>query len=154
MKKIISAVLFSASIVICPISFAAPLISSYQQLLTTLKQGDEVRAILNLAQCTGQDAKSPQVIGGMNFTQFNQHQIKHNDELVPVIATSINMLVESAQYGHAYNYVRLRIFENNTAEVVSAFLNAKDFSVYKQTTFQCQLSNDKQEKGITLYQIT
>lgn len=139
------------------LTFAHTPIENYHSLLEALSKGHEVRAIISLGECHTEGesaAKSSNHIGGMNFTQFNKYQISINNKPTNMIATSINMLVESAQHGPVYNYVRLRVFENNQVEMASMFLHPQDYSVISKTTFQCAISNDNEHHGIRLYDIS
>ncbi len=130
-------------------------IENYQDLYQTLIEGNEVRAIIQLSECHSDsqplEKKPTALAGGLNFSQFNAYQIKINDKPTHIIATSINMLVDSQQHGPAYNYVRLRVFENNQVEIVSMFLKPTDYSTLSKNTFRCALSNKTENRGITLY---
>ncbi len=53
-------------------------------------------------------------IAGLNFTIFNKHQIVINNVTKEMISTSITMLVSHHELGAVYNYVRLRVFADNT----------------------------------------
>lgn len=137
---------------IASVAFAYPVLNHYSALSDALAQGHEVRAILQLGECHTESkhaAKMNDHRGGMNFTQFNQYAISQDGKMIPIIATSVNMLVHSEKYGPVFNYVRLRVLEDGRVTLLSEFLQPQNYSVLSTTTFECNIN-----KGITLYDIT
>ncbi len=137
--------------------FAAPhkAILSYADLLNALSIGNEVRAIINLNNCTSSSTGGNTNAGmsGLNFTQFNQYEILVGQEKRSGVATSITMLVESSRFGHVYNYVRLRVFPDNSAVLTSQFLDPKTFALLSNTTFTCPLTVAGNQGGVNLYNL-
>jgi hypothetical protein len=134
------------------------ILNNYSELLNSLKKGDEVRAIIQFKKCSSplKDTNSPNdVIGSMNFTNFNKYKIQIDKQIKKEgIATSITMLVKTAQNKFVNNYVRLRIFEDNSAEIFSEFLDPTNYSSIKNATFSCHLSNGKDDNAIALYDLS
>jgi hypothetical protein len=138
-------------------AFAAPkLISNYQDLVSNLSKGDEVRAIFLINKCTTDQktANDNNIIAGMNFTQFNKYSIQANNESKNIVATSFSMMTEHSRYGLTYNYIRLRVFEDNSAEILSEYFDPKDFSRLGLIVFNCQLSQEPSQEGVTLYDLS
>lgn len=155
MKKIILCTK-GALLMLFPLAACAqnyPLITNYTDLLNALTKAQEVKGVLALHHCTaveGQAAK--EMYGSFNFTHFNAYEMQENNQKKQVIATSHTLLIETKQFGPVYNYVRLRVFPDNSAEVLSEFLNPATFKVQRQSTYMCKLSDGTIEGGITLYQ--
>jgi hypothetical protein len=156
MKKIIP--LFMGLFIFCsmnPIVFANPhtLLTNYSDLFTAVTEGDAVRAIILLDKCipASQNSEDSQNIAGMNFTTFNAYQIQMGTQKKNVIATSIDMMVEHKTLGPVHSYLRLRIFDDNSVEVFSEYLDPKTYAKLGTFTFNCQLSNGKDNKGVRLY---
>ena len=130
------------------------LISTYDDLLTTLTQGQNVKGILALHECTSQtNVPTPEMYGSLNFNNFNAYEMSEGAQKKKIIATSTTMLIETQQFGPVYNYVRLRIFTDNSAEVTSDFLNPQTFKSEHKSIYACSLSDDKVKGGVTLYRI-
>lgn len=129
------------------------LLNSYAELLATLSKGYNVRAIINLNKCTSTNGSqnANDAIAGMNFTNFNKYQIPVGNQQKNIIATSITLLVQHPILGEVDNYVRLRVFEDNSVEVYSEYLDPKSFTELGSATATCELSDDKNQRSISLY---
>jgi hypothetical protein len=99
-------------------------------------------------------ADSNSVITGMNFTNFSKYQVTIDKQSKNVISTSINMLVEHGKLGTVYNYVRLRIFEDNSAEIFSEYLDPTSYKQLGSTSVNCFISNGHDQNGILLYDLS
>ena len=131
-------------------------LTNYNEIMTALTQGDEVRAIMKLDKCSG-DSNSAAVrgvVGGMSFTNFNKHHLIVAGEEKNVIATSINILIQHSVKGHVNNYVRLRLFEDNTVEIFSEMLEPKTYNQLSAATFHCKLSDGNDQNGVVLYDLS
>ncbi len=154
MKKVLQKGLFLTLMFFAFDGYAVdyPLITTYNDLLTTLTQGKNVKGILALHHCTSENkAQIKEMYGSLNFTHFNAYEMEEGKK---VIATSTTMLIETKQSGPVYNYVRLRIFTDNSAEVLSEFLDPKTFKVQRQSTYACTLSDSKIQGGVNLYNVS
>jgi hypothetical protein len=133
------------------------LITNYSDLLIALSQGDEVRAIIAVNKCTPASDNSKDfndTYGSLNFTNFNKYQLQVNGQSKDVIATSINMLVKNDQLGSVYNYVRLRVFQDGSAELFSQFLNPVTYAQLQSGSFNCHLSNGQDQNAVALYDLS
>jgi hypothetical protein len=154
-KKIYGLMLTVFMLSVSTTAFAAAYknLSNYPELLTALKNGHGVRAIIQINTTPNDIESKHDVIGAMNFTQFNKYPIVTNGQVKNGIATSINMLVQHKKYGFVYDYVRLRVFEDNSAELFSAFLNPKTYAQLQSITFYFQLNDKKAKNKIVLYDL-
>lgn len=135
----------------------AKTITNYADLLSSISQGDSVRAVMFLNKCSVSNkttTNSVDVIAAMNFNIFNKYQVTIGSQQKNTIATSITTLVEHNKYGTVYNYVRLRIFEDNSAEVFSEYLDPTTYKQLGSLTFNCAVSNGNDQNGIVLYNIS
>ncbi len=132
-------------------------ITSYGDLLTTLTQGASVRAIILVNKCSTTNASADiqeDAIAGMNFTVFNKHPITIGKVQKNMIATSISTLIEHGKLGTIYNYVRLRVFDDNTAELFSEYLDPRTYQPLGTMTTHCSISNGHDQNGILLYSVS
>lgn len=131
-------------------------VKTYSQLYRSLESGYEVRAVTDFNKCTVTPANSEAIngsaIGGFNFTQFLKYQIKDSDgNTRDTIATSTSMLVSHPKFGHVYNYVRLRVFPDDSAEISSEIIDPKNFTALSQKIYRCQISNGEDKNGLSLF---
>lgn len=138
---------------------AAParIITNYSDLLNKVSQGDSVRAIMFINKCSmtkSANINPSDIIAGMNFTNFNKYQVYVATQQKNTIATSINTLVEHSALGAVYNYVRLRIFDDNTAEIYSEYLDPTTYKQLGIMTATCEISNGHDQNGILLYDVS
>lgn len=133
------------------------IITNYYDLSSALSQGDTVRAIMTINKCVPASKNSQEpddTLGSLNFTNFNQYKIQANGQMKNVIATSINMLTQSSKFGPVYNYVRLHVFEDGSAEIFSEYLDPKNFAPVQTVTLNCHLSNGADQNAIKLYNLS
>lgn len=155
-KRLILAVIFS-TIGSCVFAANHKLITNYSDLLTALTQGDDVRAIITVNKCTSSSENSKDftdIYASLNFTTFNKYQLQISGQAKDVIATSINMLVKSEQFGNVDNYVRLRVFQDGSAELFSQYLNPTTYAQLQAVSFNCHISNGQDQNAITLYDMS
>ena len=156
-KQTMKWLVFFITLTLSQITLADPhtIISNYSDLLAALAKGNSVRALMTLNKCvsSSHSINSNDTLGGMNFTNFNKYQISIDGQQKNIIATSINMLIEHSKLGTIYNYVRLRIFEDNSAEVFSEYLDPKTYVQLGSASFNCHLSDGKDKNGIVLYDL-
>lgn len=130
----------------------ARIIMNYDDLLSSVKQGDSIRAILLINKCSmTKTINNQEIIAGMNFTNFNKYQVTIGNQQKNTIATSTNTIVEHTKLGTVYNYVRLRIFDDNSAEIFSEYLNPITYKQLGSMTAKCMISNGHDQNGVLLY---
>jgi hypothetical protein len=131
------------------------LITNYNDLLTALTTGHQVKGILALHQCTTNDKPiSNEMYGSLNFNNFNAYEMQEGNAKKKLIATSTSMLIETRDHGPALNYLRLRVFSDNSAELYSEYLNPQTYSKLSEKSYQCKLSDKVTHGGVTLYDIS
>lgn len=150
---------FIFATLVCFTQFAtansSQLLGSYSDLLHAISQGDSIRAIMYVNKCsmTSTSMKVDDVIAGMNFSDFNKYPVSVGNIQKNTIATSIYKLVEHPIFGPIYNYVRLRIFEDNSAEIFSEYLDPRTYKQLGSMTANCAVSNGHDQNGIMLYHV-
>ena len=146
---------FFLFIVLSQVANATPtrIITNYLDLLNSVSQGDSVRAIMFINKCsmTKTTLDSNDVIASMNFTNFNKYKVTVGTQQKNTIATSMNTLVEHSKLGTVYNYVRLRIFDDNSAEIFSEYLDPTTYKQLGSMTANCAVSNGHDQNGIVLF---
>lgn len=139
-------------------SYASPkMLTSYDQLLQAVSQGDNVEAVINFDKCTpknnskGTMEDNSSASTRINFTIFSHYKVLDNGQLKYAIATSMTILTEHRTFGPVYAYGRLRVFEDNTAELHNAFYDPKTFELKSATDYICHISNGADQNAVKLF---
>lgn len=116
-----------------PACFAShPTISTYQQLLKALKQGNTVRAVVAVNQCNPSPAlfkADDETLWSINFTNFFKTKYPLHGEPTDAIAAS-NTGLKQTENGYVYDYTRVRIFSNGEMEGYNEFVNPIDLKAF------------------------
>ncbi|MFZ2314609.1 MAG: VirK family protein [Gammaproteobacteria bacterium] len=132
-------------------AFAAPhkTLTSYEQLRLALRAGDQVIAVVDVDKCVAShptETKLPGAAAGFNFDVFDNYKVQTNYKAQMTIATAFTHVTQHSKFGFVQDYVRLRIFEDNSAEIMSAYLNPQTFVPYYTVSYACQVG-----EGVLLY---
>ena len=164
MKKIIISCV--AGIVMSVTAIAADaatkILTNYDQLLQALQQDDNVSAIIHFNHCSATvpaGVKKTDVDPGdttkrLNFNVFMHYKAILQNQQHYTIATSNTILTEHHIFGSVYEYARLRVFEDNSVELYTAYLDPKTFEVKAKGTLTCQISNGNDQNGVVLFDAT
>lgn len=139
-------------------SFAGKL-TSYEQLTKALTSGDSVKFVFDASHCQKvsgsriEKTRDMNMVGGGDFHVYNIYPITVGDKVKNGAATSNTILVNHSTLGPIYNYVRLRVFEDNSAELYSAFYSPTTFKTLGDKSYTCQVDSDKSAGGISLIDV-
>lgn len=127
----------SAAALLVLLAAAAPAQAGwdYTKLDRELREGDKPSVVIDLAKCLDPSgAGGPPVVAVPSFTTYN---------LTPqFIATSETHAFEAANGAMSLEYIRLRIFPDNTAELSLKHLNPSTYEpVGPVTTLRCRLTD-------------
>lgn len=130
-------------------------LSSYSSLITNLDRGETVKVVLRYKDMTllvdGKEEAAPDAVGGMtihNWERFAKGVVRNEKEY---IAISETQLIAHPRYGHVWNYVRLRIYEDGNVEITARYLTPTDFKVVMDETFKSKISDGKDKFGVHLF---
>ena len=158
MKKGIA---FLLSLFISATLFAQTQIRSFDQLMTALKEGKSVHAVIYYGKCKlfsdgKEQAESPDAIGGMKFDTYEYFDSSVFKGKVPsFVTTSETILINHPRYGYVYNYVKIKVKTDNTIEITARYLKPRKFSskfkVVMDETFKGKIIDDKGEGAIAFF---
>lgn len=130
-------------------------ITSFDDLINSLKNGYEVRVIADYGKCKlvidNVEENSVNVIGGMTistFEYFTKGSIRNEKAF---IAFSEQVLISHKRYGYVFNYVKFRVYEDDKVEIIARYLRPNDFEVVMDETFYCEINNDANDGGVFFY---
>lgn len=125
-------------------------LTSFGEIMNHLKAGGKVNLVLDYGQMQlkvdNEVVESPKAIGGMTLEpwEFFEKGVVRNENAY--VVSSETHLISSARYGFVFNYVRVRIYDNDKVEVNAKYVTTD----YKQTvmdeTFYGEVSKKKGDK--------
>lgn len=138
-KKILITVLAAS----CQLAFANPqTVNSYTDLETILAQGGNVKAVIDFSKC----APAAETMGSLNFSTFNKYLLNTGAQYKETIATATTVISHTNRLGYILNYVRLRVFKDNSTEILSEFIDPKNYVQLTSSAHSCKLNS-----GVSLY---
>ena len=155
MKKL-SVLLFLCAASIVGASAQTKIIKNFDQLMFALRTGSEVRAVIYYSRCKlivdSVETKAPDAVGGMvlnTFEFFAPNAVKNAKAFV---TSSQTILISHPRQGHVYNYVKMRIYEDNSVEINAKYLNPTTYQVVMDETFYGVISAGDDGNGVCLYE--
>lgn len=128
---------------------------TFKELLAALKEGREVRVVISYAQCRlvidSAETKSPEAIGGMTLSPFEYFAPMSINNPKAFITSSQTVLISHAKRGHVYNYVKLKIFDDNSVEITARYLHPSTFEILMDEKFHCTIAQAEEASGVRLF---
>ena len=138
-----------------------PLIAQTKQLTSalslfeSLKSGEDVNTIIHYAKCKliidGEETQSPDAIGGMKlmpFEYFAKMSIRNEKAYVTASETQ---LISHRKYSYVLNYVKIRIFEDDSVEIIARYLDPNSYEIKMDETFTSLVNNGSNDGAVYLY---
>lgn len=152
MKPHLSAI----TLIVAAVATAAPArLKTYADLKGVLLRGQAVRAVFDYGklklQVEGREEPAPKAIGGMpllNWESFAKGVVRNKLEY---LASSQTALIAHPSYGTVLNYVRVRISEDGSVQIVARYYDPKTFEVRMDETFVGSISNGADSNGVHLF---
>ncbi len=130
-------------------------IKSFDELIQTLKCGNDARVVVHYKNCKlfidNVEVNSVNAVGGMEistFEYFAKGSIKNEKAY---IVFSENVLISHKKYGYVFNYVKIRIFEDNQVEITAQYLKTYTYEVVMDEVFYCEINLGENEGGVFLF---
>lgn len=130
-------------------------LKSFAEIFDNIKAGAEVRVVIHYGNCKlfvdGKEETPPEDIGGMElktFEYFGKGSIKND---AAFISASETVLISHPKYGYVYNYIKIRIYDNDSVEIIARYLDPKSYEVKMDETFRTKINNGKNEGAAFFY---
>ncbi len=143
-------------VVLSAASVAQQRLKNYDELIRALTSGKAVRAVAHYKKMTligdGKEEKeSVDAIGGVSIDAWEQFAkgVVRNDKAY--VAFSHTNLIAHPRYGHVYNYVRFRVYEDGVVEITARYLDATSYKVVMDETFRGKISDSKDKEGVNFF---
>ena len=157
MKKLITVLFLCATSNI----WAQTQLNNFEQLMTALKAGKEVRAVIYYGKCDlynegKKEDKSPDAIGGMKFDTYEYFDSSVFKGKIPsFVTTSQTVLINHPKYGYVFNYVKIKIRIDGSVEISARYLKQKKFSsrykVVMDETFKGKINDGSNDGAVVFY---
>ncbi len=136
-------------------------ITNFDELMTALKAGKSVKAVIYYGKCKlisdgVEEPESPNAIGGMKFDTYEYFDSSVFKNKVPsFVTTSQTVLINQSFYGYVYNYVKIKVRTDNSVEITARYLKPRKFSskfkVVMDETFKGKINDGTNDGAVCLF---
>jgi hypothetical protein len=155
MKKVLLLVIVWA-VGLTDASGQSRLLKNFDQLMFALRTGSEVRAVIYYSRCKlivdSVETKAPDVIGGMSFSTFEYFAPNSARNPKAFVTTSQTMLISHPRQGHVFNYVKIKVYEDDAVEINAKYLNPTTYQVVMDETFYGKISSGEDGNPVCLFE--
>ncbi len=159
MKKTI---FVSLGILLSSMLFAQTQLNNFEQLMSALKSGKSVKAVLYYGKCKlFSDGKEQpdtiNAIGGMKLDNYEFFDASVFKGRVPsFVSSSQTVLISHPKYGYVFNYVKIKIRIDNSVEITARYLKPKKLSskykVVMDETFKGKINDGTNNGGVLFFE--
>jgi len=153
MKNILVGLLFllTNSLLLCQ----SIQLNTFDALLDALNNGKNVRVIIHYSKCRltidGKEEKAPDTIGGMDFKAFEFFSKGSVNNNKAFISSSQTVLISHTHYGYVNNYIKIRIYEDNSVAIIARYLDPKTFDIKMDETFHSYINDNQNDAAVFLF---
>ncbi|MCX6133891.1 MAG: hypothetical protein NTU47_08765 [Ignavibacteriales bacterium] len=155
MKRLL-ALLFVCPMITCGTTAQIKMLKNFDQLMFALRTGSEARAVIYYARCKliidSVETKAPDAVGGMSISTYEYFAPNSVRNPKAFVTTSQTMLISHPKQGHVYNYVKIKIYEDNAVEINAKYLNPTTYQVLMDETFYGAISAGDDGNAVCLYE--
>lgn len=143
-------------IVISSVNAEPKQLTNFIQIFEALKAGYNVNAVIHYKDCIliseGDTLKAPDAVGGMNIMPYEYFSAGLMGNSRAFISASETVMVYLKGFGgYLYNYVKLRIYDDNTVEVTARYLTIDKQEVKMDETFLGQINDGSNGKAVYFF---
>ena len=134
---------------------AQPLqINGFDELMDSFTSGYTVKAVIHYGDCSliidGEEEEAPDAIGGMELNTFEHFAIGTVKNEKAFVTASETVLIWHPFYGYVLNYAKIRIYDDNSVEVIARYLDPNRYEVKMDETFKTVM-NDGENEGAAFF---
>ncbi|MBK7028199.1 MAG: hypothetical protein IPH45_02880 [Bacteroidales bacterium] len=144
-------------VLVLPFSSVSQQITSFDDLMATLKNGKKVTAVFQyskfkLISDNEEQEKVPDAIGGMQLSTwefFAPNAVKNKEAFV--VFSESKLIKNPKGEGMVYNYVKVRVSADQKVKVTAQYLQANSLEVKMDENFFGTINDGKNDGGLTLF---
>ncbi len=154
MKKILLLCIFA---ILSFSAFSQKQLTSFEQIIDALKSGKQVKVVIFYADCqlisdNKIEEKSPNAIGGMDINTYEYFaKGAVYNKLAFLVASKTKLIENPIGKGYVYNYVKIKISEDNNVRIIARYLNPKNYVEIMDESFYTQINNTKNDGAAFFY---
>lgn len=130
-------------------------IIDFKELMATLKNGENVNVVIHYAKTKliidGEETEAPDAIGGMHINTFEYFAKGTVRNEKAFLSASETVLINHPFYGYVYNYVKLRIYDDNSVEIIAQYVDPKTYEIKMDEKFLSVIKNNENDSGVYLF---
>mgnify|MGYP001358383284 CR=1 FL=1 len=134
---------------------AAKRLNDYAAMSRALDSGQSVRIVVQYAKTKlvieGKEEEAPNAVGGMVVLAWERFERGVVRNAKAYVSTSETVLIAHPSYGYVQNYVRFRLYEDNTVQITARYLKPNTLEVVMDETFEGRISNGKDKEGVSVF---
>ena len=154
-------ILFTLTILFSSILFAQTRLNSFEQLMSALKAGKNVKTVIYYGKCKlfSEGKEQPDTInaiGGMKLDTYEYFDASVFKGKIPSFVTSSQtVLISHPVYGYVYNYVKIKIRIDHSVEITARYLKPQKlsakFKVVMDETFKGKINDGTNDAGVLFF---
>lgn len=130
-------------------------LKDFNEIMTALKNGKQVHAVIYYAKCKlvvdSLEEKSPDAIGGMDLKTWEYFAPQAVGNPKGFLTSSENILISHRKRGYVYNYVKIKIYDDNKVDIIARYLLPSTLEVVMDEIFYGQISAGNDDYGVHLF---
>jgi hypothetical protein len=132
-------------------------VKGFNTLMDALNAGKNVNVVIHYEKCDlymdgKKQEKSMDAIGGMPldvYEYFAPNTIRNEHAFV---SSSQSKLIQNPiGEGYVYNYVKIRLYDNNKAEIIARYLDAQTYEEVMSEKFKGIINDGTNNAGVYLF---
>jgi hypothetical protein len=148
-------IIFLFSILFLTTGLAQTKIKNFDELLSALKEGKQIRVIIYYAKCKlvsdSSDTKSPDAIGGMDISNFEYFAPMSINNPKAILSCSKTVLINHYKRGYVYNYIKLKFYDDNNVNISAKYLATNNLNEEMNETFTGIINDYSNDGGVSLF---
>ena len=130
-------------------------ITSFKSFFESLTSGEDVNAVIHYVKCKlvidGEETPAPDTIGGMKLIPYEYFAKMSVRNEKAYVTASETRLIAHRSYGYVLNYVKIRIFEDDSIEIIARYLDPNTYDVKMDETFNATINGGNNDGAVYLY---
>jgi len=131
-------------------------LTNFIQIFDALKSGYQVNAVIHYKDCLlvseGDTLKAPDAVGGMDILPYEYFAAGVIGKNIAFISTSETVMIYLKGFGgYLYNYVKLRVYEDNKVEITARYITIDKQDVKMDETFYGEINDGSNGKAVYFF---
>lgn len=130
-------------------------LNNFIQIIDALNSGYRVNAIFHYKDCKlisdSVEVKAPDAIGGMDVLPYEYFAPGVIGKRAFISSSETVMIYLGGAGGYLYNYVKLRVYDDNTVEITNRYLSIDKLEVLMDGMFYGEINDGSNGKPIYFF---